>query len=83
MSQIVQHESKWYFINPPHRETLHELIQRKKILDEIEAQEIFRKVLLIVAACHCLGIMIREIKLRKFAFDERNELAIIAQQFPD
>jgi len=67
--QIIQDESKWYFVNPMHLGgTLHEHIMKHKYLDEAETQEIFRKILLILAVCHSLGISVTAISLHSFAF---------------
>lgn len=83
-SKIVQDQnnaSVWYFIEPiPTGGTLHQYIQKHKNLDEVEAQRIFRMLLLIIGFCHKIGIMIRDLKLRKLVFDteQYDSLRIVA-----
>ena len=79
--QIVQNlnnTSLWYFVAPiPTGGTLHQYIQQHKILDEVDGHRIFRLLLLIIGFCHKIGIVIRELKLRKLVFDNEEWLDLV------
>ncbi len=47
---------------------LHSYMKEKKRLDEIEAKNIFRQYVEAVNDCHQNGIIVRDIKLKKFIF---------------
>jgi len=49
--------------------TLHKLITGKRSLTEAEAQANLRSILQIVAFAHCIGILIRQINLRRFIYE--------------
>lgn len=49
---------------------LHSYIRNKKKLTEAEARKFFYQIALIVADCHKKGIILRDIKLRKFIFKD-------------
>ena len=74
-----------YFIEPFHTgSTLHKQLQEMGRFDEITTQEIFRNILLIIAFCHKIGILLRDIKLRKFAYRTGlTGLIKIPDNFPD
>lgn len=52
----------------PHFGDLHSFMKEKKRLEEPEARHIFRQCVQAVHACHENGIIIRDIKLKKFVF---------------
>lgn len=47
---------------------LHSYMKEKKRLDEAEAKQIFRQCVEAVNDCHQNGIIVRDIKLKKFVF---------------
>jgi tribbles-like protein len=47
---------------------LHSYMKEKKRLDETEARHIFRQCVEAVKDCHQNGIIVRDIKLKKFVF---------------
>lgn len=47
---------------------LHSYMKRKKRLDETEAKHLFRQCVQAVDDCHKNGIIVRDIKLKKFVF---------------
>ena len=47
---------------------LHSYMKEKKRLDETEAKHIFRQCVEAVNDCHQNGIIVRDIKLKKFVF---------------
>jgi hypothetical protein len=66
---VSDNYGRHYFIEPtPAFGSLHSHIQEKKALDEAEAQRLFSDLCAILAFCHTLGIMVRDLKLRKLVF---------------
>jgi len=49
-------------------EDLHAFVRRRRRLPEPEAMRLFLQVLQAVAHCHRHGVVIRDIKLRRFLF---------------
>ena len=57
-----------YAIFEPHYGDLHEYLKEKQRLDETEAKQIFKQCVEAVNECHENGIIVRDIKLKKFVF---------------
>jgi serine/threonine protein kinase len=57
-----------YAIFEPHHGDLHWYMKEKKKLDESEAKFIFKQCVEAVNNCHMNGIIVRDIKLKKFVF---------------
>lgn len=47
---------------------LHSYVRQKKRLKEAEACHLFKQVVEAVSHCHCNGVVLRDLKLRKFVF---------------
>jgi serine/threonine protein kinase len=61
-----------YLFTPVHYGSLHSFIQsRKQRLTEDEVRPIYRQIVRLVAFCHRLGLVVRDLKLRKFVFIDR------------
>jgi serine/threonine protein kinase len=67
-----------YVFYKPYFGDLHSYMKDKKKLDELEAKFIFKQCVQAVLDCHENGIILRDIKLKKFVFlnEERTKLAI-------
>jgi serine/threonine protein kinase len=67
-----------YVFYSPYFGDLHSYMKEKKKLDELEAKFIFKQCVQAVLDCHENGIILRDIKLKKFVFlnEERTKLAI-------
>ncbi len=52
---------------------LHSYVRTKKRIREPEAAALFQQVVTIVADCHANGIILRDLKLRKFIFSNREK----------
>lgn len=61
-----------------HHGDLHSYVRVRRRLREVEAQRLFTKVAVTVAACHDAGLVLRDLKLRKFVFTdpERQQLSL-------
>lgn len=53
-----------------HHGDLHSYVRVRRRLREVEAQRLFTKVAGTVAACHEAGLVLRDLKLRKFVFTD-------------
>lgn len=61
-------DSYVYVIFDEHYGDLHTYMKEKKRLDETEASRIFKQCVEVVDECHQNGIIVRDIKLKKFVF---------------
>jgi serine/threonine protein kinase len=69
---VVDRERRRYIFTPVHYGSLHSFIQsRKQRLNEDDIRPLFRQIVRIVAFCHRLGLVVRDLKLRKFVFTDR------------
>ncbi|XP_053214694.1 tribbles homolog 2-like [Panonychus citri] len=62
---------------------LHSYIRMKKKLTESEARKLFYQITSIVADCHGKGIILRDIKLRKFIFKDPQQTKLILETWDD
>jgi tribbles-like protein len=72
MELFMTDEKKCYHVAPRHYGTLHSYVIDKKKLNERETKHYYRQILEIVAYCHVRGIVVRDVKLRKFVFVDEN-----------
>ncbi|XP_042212488.1 tribbles homolog 2-like [Homarus americanus] len=59
-----------WVVFPAHCGDLHSYVRVRRRLREVEAQRLFTKVAETVAACHEAGLVLRDLKLRKFVFTD-------------
>lgn len=71
-------ESHTYIVFPRCYGDLHSYVRTKRILREQEAVRLFYQVASAVSTCHQAGIVLRDLKLRKFVFkdQERTQLKL-------
>lgn len=76
--EIVLGSSSAYVIFQRQYEDLHSYVRRKRRLKESEASELFSQIVSAVEYCHQNGVIIRDLKLRKFVFKdpERTQLLL-------
>ena len=67
-SEIILDEANAFLIYEPHYGDLHTYMKEKKRLNEPEAKHIFSQCVQAVSDCHQNGIIVRDIKLKKFVF---------------
>jgi tribbles-like protein len=71
-------DSKYaYVIFEPHYGDLHTYMKEKKRLDEPEAKYLFKQCVEAVMDCHKNGIIVRDIKLKKFVFVDAERTKIL------
>jgi tribbles-like protein len=76
--EILLGVSHAYVIFRRCHDDLHSYIRRKRRLREGEAAELFRQIVSAIKHCHKRGIVLRDLKLRKFVFanPQRSELVL-------
>ncbi|KAK1117682.1 hypothetical protein K0M31_015849 [Melipona bicolor] len=69
-----------YLLLEGHHGDLHAYVRARRRLREPEARRLFRQAARAVATCHEYGVVLRNLKLRKFVFaDETNKQKICFQ----
>ncbi|XP_076307318.1 tribbles homolog 2-like [Tachypleus tridentatus] len=78
IEQVLIGETRSYVIFPRSYGDLHSYVRNKRRLREQEALRLFRQVVQAVQACHEAGVILRDLKLRKFVFKdpERTQLKL-------
>ncbi|PSN29046.1 hypothetical protein C0J52_26529 [Blattella germanica] len=66
--EVLLGERFLYLVFPPAHGDLHSHVRLRKRLREPEARRLFRQIVESVHACHDQGIVLRDLKLRKFVF---------------
>ncbi|KAI8427509.1 hypothetical protein MSG28_002035 [Choristoneura fumiferana] len=66
--EVLVGDKRVYLIFPRSHSDLHSYVRARKRLREHEARRLFRQMAETVAACHDQGIVLRDLKLRKFVF---------------
>lgn len=70
VEEIILGESQAYVFFPGHHGDLHSFVRSKKRLRESQAVVLFEQIVSAVAHCHDNGVVLRDLKLRKFVFKD-------------
>ncbi|XP_013786980.1 tribbles homolog 2-like [Limulus polyphemus] len=78
VEEVLVGTSRAYIFFPRSYEDLHSYVRSKRRLKEQVAVPLFRQVVQAVQACHDAGVVLRDLKLRKFVFKdpERTQLKL-------
>eukprot|EP00914_Ancora_sagittata_P018583 GHVO01036848.1.p1 GENE.GHVO01036848.1~~GHVO01036848.1.p1 ORF type:complete len:350 (+),score=30.42 GHVO01036848.1:820-1869(+) len=78
IEEIILGETKAYVFFPGHYGDLHSYVRSKKRLRESQAVALFEQIVSAAAHCHENGVVLRDLKLRKFVFKdpERTQLKL-------
>nr|CAI5856246.1 unnamed protein product [Callosobruchus analis] len=68
LREVVARDRYLYLVFPPAHGDLHSYVRCRKRLREPEARRLFRQIAETVRVCHEHGIVLRDLKLRKFVF---------------
>lgn len=68
VEQVLVAKQNTFVLFSPAYGDLHSYVRSKKRLRESEAIHLFHQIVSIVADCHNNGIILRDLKLRKFLF---------------
>lgn len=71
ISEIILGETKAYVFFDRHYGDLHSYVRQKKRLKEDEARRLFLQIISAVKHCHDSGVILRDLKLRKFVFKNK------------
>ncbi|XP_037534896.1 tribbles homolog 3 [Nematolebias whitei] len=79
LQDVVIARDKVYVFLPSHYGNMHAYVRSRKRLDEEEAGRLFAQMLNAVAHCHHQGVILRDLKLRRFVFKDkyRTRLALL------
>lgn len=72
-----------WVVFPAHHGDLHSYVRVRRRLREVEAQRLFTKVAATVAACHDAGLVLRDLKLRKFVFTDPDRQQLELESLED
>lgn len=78
LHKVIQGNNQTYLFFAPSQGDLHSHVRVRKRLREPEARRLFRQMCEVVKTCHEQGIVLRDLKLRKFVFadSERTHLKL-------
>lgn len=68
VEEVLQGHTQAYVIFPTTHGDMHSYVRRKRKLREREAAALFHQMVQAVAHCHTHGVVLRDLKLRKFVF---------------
>ncbi|KAM4740279.1 tribbles homolog 2-like [Anableps anableps] len=79
LQDVVVGQDHLYVFLPDHHGDMHAYVRSRKRLDEEEAGRLFAQMLNAVAHCHHKGVILRDLKLRRFVFMDqyRTRLALL------
>lgn len=66
----------YYWFEPPNHGSLHTYVIERKRLPEVQSKEYFRQICQLVEFCHQRGIVMRDLKLRRFVFADSNRSTV-------
>jgi len=81
--EILLGDTKAYCIFPPSHGHLHSYVREKRRLRELEAQRLFYQIVKAVDHCHDNGIILRDLKLRRFVFKDRERTEVKLESLDD
>lgn len=68
---------KRYLLLEGHHGDLHAYVRARRRLREPEARRLFRQAAMAVATCHEHGVVLRDLKLRKFVFADEARFVLL------
>lgn len=71
ISELIVHPKYFYLISPATFGNLHSYIYSKSSLKETEAKSLFKQMVSIVNFCHSKGVILRDLKLGRFVFTDK------------
>lgn len=82
-SQIVLGHTQAYVLFPRTYGDLHSYVREKKRLHENEARKLFRQIVSAICHCHDNGVVLRDLKLRKFVFQDEGRTRLQLEGLED
>uniref|UniRef100_A0A182LX31 Protein kinase domain-containing protein n=1 Tax=Anopheles culicifacies TaxID=139723 RepID=A0A182LX31_9DIPT len=81
LHKVIQGNNQTYLLYSPSEGDLHSYVRVRKRLREPEARRLCRQMCEVVKSCHEQGIVLRDLKLRKFVFADRESLMKVMGDF--
>ncbi|KAK7091356.1 tribbles homolog 2-like [Littorina saxatilis] len=81
--EIILGETKAYIFFPHSFGDLHSYVRQKKRLSEAEARGLFRQIVAAITHCHDNGVILRDLKLRKFVFQDAERTTLQLEGLED
>ncbi|XP_055300286.1 tribbles homolog 2-like [Sitodiplosis mosellana] len=83
LHKVIQGSSQTYLFFTPSQGDLHSYVRVRKRLREPEAKRLFRQMCEVVKSCHEQGIVLRDLKLRKFVFADAERTHLRLESLED
>lgn len=83
ISEIILGETKAYVFFDRNYGDLHSYVRQKKRLKEEEACRLFQQIVAAVQHCHDNGVILRDLKLRKFVFKNKERTLLRLDSLED
>lgn len=83
ISEIILGETKAYVFFERNYGDLHSYVRQKKRLKEDEAARLFHQIVKAVKHCHDNGVILRDLKLRKFVFKNKERTEVCLDSLED
>ncbi|XP_077192132.1 tribbles homolog 3 [Paroedura picta] len=83
VEEVILGDQNVYVFFPPGKGDMHNYVRSCRRLAEHEAAPLFRQMAEAVAHCHRHGIVLRDLKLRKFVFADRDRSHLMLENLED
>lgn len=83
LRKVIQATKLTYLLFSPSQGDLHSYVRIRKRLKESEARKLFKQMCETVKACHEQGIVLRDLKLRKFIFADVEKTQLRLESLED
>ncbi|XP_066259138.1 tribbles homolog 2 [Euwallacea similis] len=83
LHEVVVGQRYLYLVFPNSHGDLHSYVRQRKRLRETEARRLFKQIVETVQLCHQNGIVLRDLKLRKFVFANPEQTNLKLESFED
>ncbi|XP_053107072.1 tribbles homolog 3 isoform X2 [Hemicordylus capensis] len=83
VAEVIVGDQNVYIFFQPGRGDMHNYVRQRKRLPEREAAALFQQMAEAVAHCHQHGIVLRDLKLRKFVFADRERSRLLLENLED
>lgn len=83
LHKVIQGSTQTYLFFAPSQGDLHSYVRVRKRLREPEAKRLFRQMCEVVKSCHEQGIVLRDLKLRKFVFADAERTHLRLESLED
>uniref|UniRef100_A0ABM5G4Z7 Tribbles homolog 3 n=1 Tax=Pogona vitticeps TaxID=103695 RepID=A0ABM5G4Z7_9SAUR len=82
-AEVIVGDQNIYIFFQPAQDDMHNYVRRRRRLPEPEAAALFRQMAGAVAHCHQHGVVLRDLKLRKFIFTDGERSKLLLENLED